>query len=172
MTSRTALFTSFFASVLMAAGPASAAWFMKMDTVPGGSMSPQEIELQSWSFGGTSSQGLDAGRALPAARSGGPGTLMITKTVDKATPNLMRFHSQRKQIPTLVIERKAGSSQEEYLKITLKDCLISSYQTGGSAGPTESLSINFSRIEFQYQNPPKPATAKTLGGPDTLQQKK
>ena len=49
----------------------------------------------------------------------------------------------------------ASRDKAEYLVFTMGDCLISSYQTGGSGGggeevPTESISLNFSKIKTEY----------------------
>jgi type VI secretion system secreted protein Hcp len=60
-------------------------------------------------------------------------------------------------IPKAVFSaRKAGGKQEVYLKVTMSDLLISSYQTGGGGEtPNDSISINFSKIEMEYK-PQKP----------------
>jgi type VI secretion system secreted protein Hcp len=50
--------------------------------------------------------------------------------------------------------RKAGGGQQEYLTIKFTDLLISSYQTGGSAGdvvPVDQISFNYTKIEFEYK---------------------
>jgi type VI secretion system secreted protein Hcp len=50
--------------------------------------------------------------------------------------------------------RKAGKEQQEYLKYTFSDLLVSSYQTGGSAGnvvPLDQISLNFTKVEFEYK---------------------
>jgi type VI secretion system secreted protein Hcp len=50
--------------------------------------------------------------------------------------------------------RKAGKDQQEFLKVTMSDVLVSSYQTGGSGGdviPTDQISLNFAKIEHEYK---------------------
>jgi type VI secretion system secreted protein Hcp len=51
--------------------------------------------------------------------------------------------------------RKAGKEQQEYLVLKFQDVLISSYQTGGSEGgdivPTDQVSFNFAKIDFEYR---------------------
>jgi type VI secretion system secreted protein Hcp len=85
---------------------------------------------------------------------------------NKATPVLMLSCASGKHIPTTVLScRKAGTEQQEYLKITMSDLLISSYQTGGSSGdviPIDTISLNFSKIEYEYKEQ-KPDGS--LGGP-------
>lgn len=48
----------------------------------------------------------------------------------------------------------ARGTNQTYLVITLEDVLVSSYQIGGQGGgqnfPTESISLNFAKIEFKY----------------------
>lgn len=78
--------------------------------------------------------------------------ISITKHVDKASALLLKACANGQHYKTVTITmRKAGGTQ--YLKITLTNVLISSYQTGGSghsAQPTESLSLNFTKVEYQY----------------------
>jgi type VI secretion system secreted protein Hcp len=73
---------------------------------------------------------------------------------NKASPLLMFACANGEHIKhALLTCRKAGKEQQEYLKIKLYDLLVSSYQTGGSAGstiPTESISLNFSKVEHEY----------------------
>ena len=61
--------------------------------------------------------------------------------------------------------RKAGGNQEEFLKYTFSDVLISSYQTGGSGGsdivPTEQISFNYAKMEVEYK---EQKADGTLGG--------
>jgi type VI secretion system secreted protein Hcp len=50
--------------------------------------------------------------------------------------------------------RKAGKEQQEYLKVTFSDILVSSYQSGGNGGdplPLEQISLNFAKVEFEYK---------------------
>jgi len=61
--------------------------------------------------------------------------------------------------------RKAGKDQQEYLKWTFTDLLVSSYQTGGSAGsdvvPLDQISINFTEAQIDYK---EQKADGTLGG--------
>jgi type VI secretion system secreted protein Hcp len=86
--------------------------------------------------------------------------------VCKATPKLMLACANGQHIKEATLTcRKAGTEQQEYLKIKFSDLLISSYQTGGSTGevvPVDQVSVNFSKIEYEY----KPQDAKgALGSP-------
>jgi type VI secretion system secreted protein Hcp len=89
----------------------------------------------------------------------------VTK-YNKSSPKLFLACASGQHIKNAVLTcRKAGGDQEEYLKVTMSDLLVSSYQTGGSSGgdivPTDQYSLNYSKIEFEYKEQ-KPDG--TLGG--------
>jgi hypothetical protein len=96
--------------------------------------------------GGTAASGGGGGAGKAAIHD-----ITITKTVDKSSPTLFKFCANGKHIPKVSISlRKAGRT---YLTYKLTDVVISSYQTGGSGNtsqPTESLSLNFTKIEVTY----------------------
>lgn len=89
----------------------------------------------------------------------------FTMRVNKASPKLMLACATGEHIKEAILTcRKAGKEQQEYLKIKFSDLLVSSYQTGGSAGdviPMDQISLNFSKIELEYKEQ-KPDG--TLGG--------
>ena len=74
--------------------------------------------------------------------AGGGGTgkasfsdLSFTKSLDKSSPQLYLHCAQSKPIRSAVLTlRKSGGNQNEFYTITLTDVLISSVQTGGTAG--------------------------------------
>lgn len=78
----------------------------------------------------------------------------INKKVDKASPLLLKACATGKHFPTATISvRKAGKGQQEFLVIKLKDVVISSFETNGQGSdttPTESLSLNFTKVEYKY----------------------
>jgi len=53
------------------------------------------------------------------------------------------------------VARKAGKEQQEYLKITMSELLVSNYQAGGSSQdgiiPVDQVSLNFAKIEIEYK---------------------
>ena len=75
--------------------------------------------------------------------------------VNKASPKLMLACATGEHISKATLTcRKAGKEQQEYLKINFTELLVSSFQTGGSAGdvvPTDQISVNFSKIEVEYK---------------------
>ena len=126
--------------------------FLKLDGVSGESADSKhknEIEILSFSWG-VEQQG------TVSPRQGGKVSINdfhFVHKFDKATPALMLSCATGKHIPTgLLTVRKAGKEQVEYLKIKLTDCIISSFQTGGSGhiAPSESFSINFTNVQVNY----------------------
>lgn len=118
-----------------------------------GGTAPGSFGIYSWSFGATQAGAQSSGRGTGAG-STGVREIQITKTVDKASPSLFKAcaNGQHFKTATLTV-RKAGASQP-YLTITLSNPVISSYQqadTKGDTKPTESLSLNFTKIEYTYQ---------------------
>jgi len=162
--------------------------FLKLDGIKGESADAKhkgEIDIESFSWG--------AAQTGVSATGGGGGAgkvkfhdFSITKKTDASSPLLMLNCANGAHIKEANFTvRKAGGTQLEYLKIKLTDVLVSSYKpwaqdsaTGLASGkrqhepvslstadaiPSESLTLNFSKIEFSYQ--PQGADGKAQGGP-------
>jgi len=143
-------------------------YFLKMDGIEGESYDHKhkgEIDLESWSWGET--------QAGTHSGGGGGGAGKVTMQdfhfvmkVNKASPKLMLACANGQHIPKAVLTcRKAGKEQQEFLKVTMSDLLVSSFQTGGSGHsdivPTDQISLNFSKIEIEYK---EQKADGTLGG--------
>src|SRR5260370_22758288 len=78
----------------------------------------------------------------------------IQKHVDKSSPNFFICCANGSHIDKAIVHvRKAGEKPQEYLTITMEEVFVSSYQDGGSDGsglPMDSISLDFSKIEFKY----------------------
>ena len=132
-------------------------YFLKIDGIEGESQDAKhknEIDVESWSWGETQ-VGAHAGGG-----GGGSGKVdmhdfSFVMEVNKASPKLLLTCATGEHIKKAVLVcRKAGKDQQEYMKITLSDLLVSSFQTGGSAGeviPVDQISLNFSKIEYEYK---------------------
>lgn len=143
-------------------------YFLKIDGMEGESQDrthKNEIEIESFSWGavqtGTASHGGGMGAGKVQMQD-----FTFTMDVNKASPKLMLACANGQHIPKAVLTcRKAGKEQQEYLKITFSDLLVSSYQTSGSgpdAVPMDSISLNYTKIEWEYREQ-KPDG--TLAGP-------
>jgi len=146
----------------------AADYFLEIDGIKGEATDAthkEKIQLQSFSWGCS-----NAG-SFSANSGGGAGKAVFqdfsfSMTMNKASPELFQSCATGKHIAKAqLICRKAGGKQEEYLKAHFTDILISSYQTGASAGgddlPMDSISFNFAIVKFEY------AAQKKEGGLDT-----
>jgi type VI secretion system secreted protein Hcp len=132
--------------------------FLKIDGVEGESSDDKhkgEIEIESFSWG--------AINASEAARGTGAATGKVAlqdfhfvTQVSKASPVLFVGCASGEHFKeALLTVRKAGGEQQEFLKVTMSEVLVSSFQSGGSSGsdllPMEQISLNFSKIEVFYK---------------------
>ena len=140
-------------------------YFLKIKGIEGEAMDKthkNEIEIDSWSFGETNS-GTHAGGS-----GGGAGKVQMqdfhfTIPTQKASPKLLLNCANGNHIPKgVLVCRKAGKEQQEFLKYTFSDLLVSSFQTGGSSEtPMDQVSLNFAKIEVEYK---EQKADGTLGG--------
>jgi type VI secretion system secreted protein Hcp len=131
-------------------------YFLKLDGIQGESQDDKhknEIELHSWSWG-ASNMGTSASGGGGGAGKVSVSDFMVLKYIDKASPKLLEACTTGKPISSAVLYcRKQGGSQQEYLKITLTDVLVSGYdtQTGQSAGRrNHGANITTSRSNTQH----------------------
>ena len=133
--------------------------FIKIGDIEGESTTdghPGEIELLSWSWGATqagSTQSISGSTAGKVNMQ----DLTFSKLVDSSTPNLIKAVASGQSYPlaTLIAEKSAGSGKKpvQYIKIKLKNVLISSYSVGGAGGSdttTETVTLNFGAVETTY----------------------
>jgi type VI secretion system secreted protein Hcp len=133
-------------------------YFLKFEGIEGeghDSKHKNEIDLESWSWGETNSGSGHMGGGHGAGKVVMQDLHFVSK-FQKSSPKLMLACACGEHITkaTLVC-RRAGTEQQEYLKIVLTDVLVSSYQVGGSAHgdviPTDQFSLNYAKIEFDYK---------------------
>ena len=143
-------------------------YFLKIDGIDGESKAskvPGSIDLQSFSWGETQT-GTHA-----SGGGGGAGKVQMqdfhfAMKASKASPKLMLACAEGEHFKKATLTcRKAGKEQQEFLKVTMSDLLVSSYQTSGSSNgdevPTDQVSLNFSKVEFEYKDQKADGT---LGG--------
>jgi type VI secretion system secreted protein Hcp len=112
-----------------------------------------KIDVLAWSWGmsqsGTTHMGSGGGAGKVSVQD-----LSLTKYYDKASPNLQKACATGKHLDKAVlICRKAGGEQIDYIKITMDNCLITAVSTGGSGGEdrfTENITINFAKFKVEY----------------------
>ncbi|HEV7915182.1 MAG TPA: type VI secretion system tube protein Hcp [Albitalea sp.] len=156
-------------------------YFLKIEGVDGESTDDKhkgEIEIESWSFGGSNAGSFSSG--------GGGGTGKVSlqdfhfvKKSDKASAKLFTACCTGEHLKkaTLVC-RKAGTDQQEFLTIVLTSAIVSSYQTGGTAGsdiiPMDQVSLNYAKIEYKYKEQKADGSlgGEIIGGWDVTTNKK
>jgi type VI secretion system secreted protein Hcp len=130
--------------------------YLKIDDVKGESQDDKhkgEIDVLAWSWGmsqsGTTHMGGGGGSGKVSVND-----ISITKYIDKSSPNLMLACCNGKHYKqALLTVRKAGEKPLEYIKLTMKEVIISSVSTGGSGGEdrlTENLTLNFGEYKIEY----------------------
>jgi len=96
---------------------------------------------------------------------GGPGRVSFVRRADKASPLLSKAAATGKLVPAVQVDVPKTGGQGAYMRYELKNVMVSSFSAGGGGGaaagaPMESLSLNFTKIEFKYDEqkvPPKVA---------------
>ncbi|MFZ4573563.1 MAG: Hcp family type VI secretion system effector [Phycisphaerales bacterium] len=144
--------------------------FIKIDGITGEAEDHKhkgEIEVISYNFGvaqtGTSAAGTGAGSGKCELKN-----LAFSKKIDKSSPVLFQKSATGEHIPTaLLVVRKAGGTQLEFVKVKMTDVVVSKFDTGGAGAgddiPTENVELNFTQIEFEYQA--QDAKGAAAGGP-------
>lgn len=143
-------------------------YFLKVDGIEGESADSKhknEIDIESFSWGATQ------GGTFSAGGGGGAGKVHFNDfhfvmKINKSSPKLMLACADGEHIKKAVLTcRKAGKEQMEFLKLTLSDVLVSSFQTSGSGHgdvlPMEQISLNFAKLEVEYK---EQKVDGTLGG--------
>lgn len=146
--------------------------FIKIGDVEGESIDAKHakaIDVLAWSWGmsqsGTTHTGAGGGAGKVNVQD-----LSITKYIDSATHALMGAccdGTHYKEAKLTV--RKAGKEALEYIKLTMKEVIVTSVSAGGSGGEdrlTENVTLNFATFKIEY-TPQKPdgsgGAAKEIG---------
>ena len=110
-----------------------------------------EIDVDSYSWG--MSHPVDPGGTGQSAGESTATQLVVSKTVDKATPNLMKFCMNAKSFPEVLLTcRKRGENPIEFMKITMKNAVVASVQdsASGDGAIEESVSFAFTAVKVEY----------------------
>ena len=134
-------------------------YFLKIDTVPGESHDahhPDEIPVTAFAWGETSG-------GAPEGGGGGAGKVQMeafhfAAVTSKASPKLMLLCANGKHVKSAVlVARRSGPANQEYLKITFTDVMVSSYEVAGTSSevPVDEVALTFAKVAIDYkpQNP-------------------
>src|SRR5262245_53597118 len=112
------------------------------------------IELHSlqWGVSRAITMHVGAGKSRDAQLAN-VSEIVGTKNMDKASVELFRWSLGGTQGKTVKIDfvTVGGNESHTYLEVKLTECLISGFtQSSGGDRPTESLSLNFTKLEYKY----------------------
>lgn len=139
----------------LSAAAAAVDYFIKIDGIEGEStdkVHSKEIQVESFSIGVS-----QAAQAVSGAGAGKPvfaDTAFVTR-ISKASPNFYFDAASGLHLKTALLSaRRVGEkTNTDFYTVKLEDVVISSVKTGGSAAevPTESVTLNFSKITWTYK---------------------
>ncbi len=131
--------------------------FLKIDGIAGESLDaqhPGEIEVLSFAWGVVHEGGVGVGIGGGAAGKATFRDFQVTSGVSKASPRLMLACAAGTHFRNAVLSvRRAGGASQHYLRITLKDCVVSAYESATSEGaaPVDQVSIEFAKATYSYR---------------------
>jgi type VI secretion system secreted protein Hcp len=112
-----------------------------------------EIDLLSWQW--------SVQQPHKAAMGGGsgkgkavPGDLIFLHRYDKSSPLLAKNCANGKHFEDAVITcRKSGEGQQDFLKITLKQVMVTSVNPNATPGAdiVENVALSYADVEFEYK---------------------
>lgn len=134
---------------------ATTQYFLKIDGIPGESKDDRhhnEIDVLAFLWG----------ESAPAPGGGGGAVIadmqdiQFTAALSKASPHLMYAVPSGRHIDEAVFTVRDTGSPVEYLKVTLQDVVVTSYNVGADGGrPVDVFTLNFRKIFYEY-TPLKP----------------
>lgn len=131
--------------------------FLKLDGIEGEAQDDchkKEIDILAWNWGatqsGTTHMGCGGGGGKANVQD-----LSFTHYVDSASHLLLQRCFDGKHIKEgKLVVRKAGGTPLEYITVDMKDIMVTSVSLGGSGGEdrlTESVTLNFSVVDYTYK---------------------
>lgn len=132
-------------------------YFLKIDGIKGESTDQkhkESIALDSFSWG-LSNAGSFASGGGAAGRKATFQDFHFVKRADTTSPQLMLACASGKhyQKVELFVREAATRKSLDYMKISLENVMVSSFQQSGAGGdlvPTDQFSLNFAKIEYSH----------------------
>ncbi len=148
-------------------------YYLLIDGVNGESQAQgmtNNIELDSWSWGAANPSSL-GGKGLAAGKPS-VSDLTVSFALEAASFALVKDLVQGTHVASATFTGRktgGGGTPYNYLLITLTNCFITSFSTGGgSTGvPSASLSISYEKVEYQYYTQDTSSGSTTLAGSAT-----
>lgn len=130
--------------------------YMNYDGIPGDVTAAGHekwIQLDSCQFGVGRSVSNPTGRGVNREASApSVSEIVVSKPHDDASVKLFQasLHGEGKEVK-IDFCKTEKDNLEPFLQLTLSDCLVSGYScSSGGDSPTESLTLNFTKIEYKH----------------------
>jgi type VI secretion system secreted protein Hcp len=130
-------------------------YFLKLDGIPGESTDAKhkdEIDVLAFSWGVSQAKATGSGGGGGAGKAVFEDLLVVART-SKASPKLWLACASGQHIKSAILTcRKPGKAPFEFLKITLTDVLVTSYEIDGSDEelPLDQVALAFAKVETVY----------------------
>jgi type VI secretion system secreted protein Hcp len=130
-------------------------YFLKVDGIPGESADAKhkdEIDVLAFSWGVSQTEAASSGGGGAAGKAMFDDLLVVART-SRASPLLWLACASGTHIASAVLTcRRGGKSAVEFLKITLSDVVVASYELDSSdeGPPLDQLGLAYAKIETQY----------------------
>lgn len=138
---------------------ASADYYLKIDGIEGESKTEgfeKQLQIESWSWGSSNSGSAAQGSGLGTGKAVMQDFHFVVQN-GKASVQLGLHNWKGTHIPNAVLtcRRTSGDgTPQTYYEVTFKECVISSFQEGGSNGsdilPMVQISFNYSKVAAVY----------------------
>ena len=128
--------------------------FLKLEGIEGASTDSKhrgEIDIQSFSWGLTQAGAMAGAGGTTAGKASVQDFHFVTNTGIQSPPLLVAGATAQRFPRAMLTVRKAGEQPLEFLKVSLEDVQVTSYQVGGSEigeVPVDQFSLNFSKIRM------------------------
>jgi type VI secretion system secreted protein Hcp len=128
--------------------------FLKVPDIPGPSEIANhkgEIEVLAFSWG-VSQSGFKSGDPGGSGMADFEDLLLVART-SEASPHLWQACASGKRFPTTVLTcRRGGREPVDFLKVTLTDVSVSSYELDASDGepPLDQFTLVYTKIETEF----------------------
>jgi type VI secretion system secreted protein Hcp len=114
-----------------------------------------KIDILAWSWGVSNSGSAHVGGGIGSGKANFQ-DISLTKYIDLSSSDMLKSVSLGTHFPEakIIVRKAGGESKLEYYTITLKEVMVTSYQTGGSGGEdrlTENVTLTFAQVDVKYQ---------------------
>lgn len=127
------------------------------------------MEVLSFSWGMSQPSSIASGTGGRSSERVNVSDFSFMKVLDAASVDLMLNCAKGQHFASAELQvHEASGEKHQFLKYTMSDVIISSYQPSGSGGgdkPMESVSLNFGKITWEYTPIGHDGAAGTKVGP-------